>query len=131
MTTVKVTMLLPADWRDAVRYRVEECVSIDDPPYAVPSGFITDGASVPHFLWSVFPPVGRYFIAAVIHDHALVNGAGWRLANTLFDRALRAHDITGWRRRTMVAAVRANGAYQRARAGLGLEARHVGHISDR
>lgn len=129
MKTVNTTMLLPADWRGVVRYRVEERVSINYPPYGVPAGFITDGATVPRWLWSVFPPVGRYFLAAVIHDHALVNAGGWRLANTLFDRALRAHGIAGWRRRAMLSAVRANGAYQKAKAKLGMEARHVGNTS--
>ena len=34
----------------------------------VPKGFITDGASVPQILWSLLPPEGEYFRAAIIHD---------------------------------------------------------------
>lgn len=34
----------------------------------VPKGFETDGASVPQFLWSLFPAWGSYSRAAVIHD---------------------------------------------------------------
>lgn len=34
----------------------------------VPEGFITDFASIPRFLWSIYPPTGRYQEAAVIHD---------------------------------------------------------------
>ncbi|RYD62768.1 MAG: DUF1353 domain-containing protein, partial [Verrucomicrobiaceae bacterium] len=34
----------------------------------VPKGFVTDGASVPQFLWSLFPAWGSYSRAAVIHD---------------------------------------------------------------
>jgi hypothetical protein len=34
----------------------------------VPKGFITDGASVPRAFWSIFPPFGASFYAAVIHD---------------------------------------------------------------
>jgi hypothetical protein len=35
----------------------------------VPTGFETDGASVPQVFWSVFPPLGKYFPAAVLHDY--------------------------------------------------------------
>ncbi len=35
----------------------------------VPSGFITDFASVPRFFWRLFPPTGEYGKAAVIHDY--------------------------------------------------------------
>jgi hypothetical protein len=34
----------------------------------VDPGFVTDGASVPQFLWVILPPWGRYSRAAVIHD---------------------------------------------------------------
>jgi hypothetical protein len=35
----------------------------------VPSGFVSDGASVPRVFWSIFPPFGKYFKAAIIHDY--------------------------------------------------------------
>ncbi|MBN9346627.1 MAG: DUF1353 domain-containing protein [Devosia sp.] len=34
----------------------------------VPSGFLTDGASVPSWLWGAIPPDGMSFKAAVVHD---------------------------------------------------------------
>ena len=34
----------------------------------VPTGFLTDGASVPRMFWNIFNPVGPTFPAAVIHD---------------------------------------------------------------
>lgn len=34
----------------------------------VPAGFITDGASIPRFLWAVLPTWGRYSRPAVVHD---------------------------------------------------------------
>ena len=38
-------------------------------PFIVPEGFITDYASVPRLLWSIFPPNGqRYGVAAIVHD---------------------------------------------------------------
>lgn len=41
----------------------------------VPAGFITDGASVPRFLWALLPSWGSYSRAAVVHDFlcALLN----------------------------------------------------------
>lgn len=35
----------------------------------VPSGFVTDFASIPRGLWNLFPPIGRYGKAAVLHDY--------------------------------------------------------------
>jgi hypothetical protein len=35
----------------------------------VPKGFLTDGASVPQFLWSMFPAWGSYSRAALVHDY--------------------------------------------------------------
>ena len=34
----------------------------------VEKGFISDLASVPKYLWAIFPPFGEYTEAAVIHD---------------------------------------------------------------
>jgi hypothetical protein len=34
----------------------------------IPAGFVTDFASIPRFLWSIYPPTGRYQEAAVVHD---------------------------------------------------------------
>lgn len=35
----------------------------------VPTGFVTDFASVPRIFWSIYPPFGRYSKAAVLHDY--------------------------------------------------------------
>lgn len=35
----------------------------------VPTGFLTDGASVPRFLWSFAPPWSSYGQSAVLHDY--------------------------------------------------------------
>jgi hypothetical protein len=32
------------------------------------SGFQTDLASIPRFLWSIYPPFGKYTNAAIVHD---------------------------------------------------------------
>jgi hypothetical protein len=35
----------------------------------VPRGFITDFASTPRFVWSIYPTIGNYSKAAVLHDY--------------------------------------------------------------
>lgn len=35
----------------------------------VPIGFITDFATIPRSLYSIFPPIGRYNKAAMMHDY--------------------------------------------------------------
>lgn len=34
----------------------------------IPKGFVCDGASVPRFLWAIFPPFHRWTDSAIIHD---------------------------------------------------------------
>ena len=51
----------------------------------VPAGFVTDYASIPRPLWSVFPPHHSYSRAAVIHDYLYWTQACTRLqADNLF-----------------------------------------------
>lgn len=120
---IPVKVLTPDDWTEPTRYRVTKTTKIAG--YTVPEGFITDGASVPRFLWWLFPPVGRYFAAAVVHDHALASGLGWGESNDLFKEVLRDLGIAAWRRELMVAAVRLNGVWQKGKAAIGLDGRYV------
>ena len=80
----------------------------------VPPGTITDLASVPRMFWRVFPPFGRYSLAAIVHDHLYRSnpynmkrkkadevflsamqelGVSW-LTRTLVHRAVR---VGGWK----------------------------------
>jgi len=38
-------------------------------PIVVPRGFVTDFASVPRSVWSIYPTTGPYTAAAVLHDY--------------------------------------------------------------
>lgn len=75
---------------------------------AVPKGFITDFASVPRLLWSVFPPMGRYSRAAVIHDWLYSNSKTCSrfLADAIFRDAMKDLGVPMWRRVVMYYAVR-------------------------
>jgi hypothetical protein len=76
----------------------------------VPRGFASDGASVPRLFWRLFPPMGRYTGAAVLHDclyrHRVLPR---KQADDIFRDAcieLGVGKFTAW---TMYFAVRAGG----------------------
>ncbi len=50
---------------------IEVIVDIDGKPYVfkVPAGFQTDFASVPRWLHGLVPPMGKYALAALVHDY--------------------------------------------------------------
>lgn len=89
----------------------------------VPTGFHTDGASVPRMFWPIFDPFsGDYFHAALIHDYlyskcsnghfdcnratadrifkeAMFNrGVGWLTRETIY-RAVRIGGGRSWKRK--------------------------------
>ena len=49
---------------------LEYCVGAPDSleKVFIPCGFKTDFASTPRILWPIFPPMGKYTAAAVVHD---------------------------------------------------------------
>ena len=53
-------------------------ISLVAPAYviSVPVGYVTDLASVPRILWSVFPPHGRYAKATIIHNCCTTTRSG-------------------------------------------------------
>lgn len=75
----------------------------------VPTGFVTDGATVPRWFWPIYPPVDQYMPAAILHDWMLLEGRGWRAANDAFRAALAALGIPRWRAAPMVLATRLYG----------------------
>lgn len=63
----------------------------------VPAGFLTDFASIPRVLWSLWPPTGAYGKAAVVHDALYawpyvrrVDGPSRRVTKAEADRILLA-----------------------------------------
>ena len=75
--------------------------------HIVPSGFITDFASVPRGLWNLFPPSGRYTPAAVYHDHLYRLGTTSReYADAEFLAGMTALEVPWWQRTLMYWAVR-------------------------
>lgn len=78
----------------------------------IPFGFKSDGASVPRFLWNIYPPFGEYLEAAVIHDwfcvlgHAGTSPIGSQEAAKLFLEVMEVLGVGKWKRSKMYWAVR-------------------------
>lgn len=69
---------------------------IDNCLIRIPVGFVTDGASIPRCLWSIYPPWGRYSRAAVCHDYLyspkcviIKDGEAYKPTRAFADRTLR------------------------------------------
>jgi len=78
----------------------------------VPVGFYTDGASVPRFFWWLFPPMGKYAGAAVVHDYLLFTKMDRQFADDTFYRAMITLGVAKWRAKSMWAAVRVFGFFR-------------------
>lgn len=79
---------------------------------AVPSGFLTDGASVPRIFWSLFSPFGDYFRAALVHDYLYSPGNrkfSRRESDRIFLDAMEDAGVSWIKRQTIYRAVRLGG----------------------
>lgn len=73
----------------------------------VPEGFVTDFASVPRPLWSIFPPDGKYSQAAVLHDYCYCHHTyNRKKCDQVFLEAMEVLKVSWWKRRLMYRAVR-------------------------
>lgn len=98
-----VDIILPQRTFEKTTYRLLQQMELAG--VEVPAGFVTDGASVPRLLWWLFPPTGRYFLAAVVHDYLLDSGYNWHYANKKFAEALYVQGVSPWVRWSMFSAV--------------------------
>jgi hypothetical protein len=79
-------------------------------PVIIHCGFITDCASVPRFLWSIIPPIGRYTKAAILHDYLYRKGIFTKeQADKIFLEAMIILDCSVWKRNAMYAGVKVGG----------------------
>lgn len=88
-----------------------------DTVICVPAGTCTDLASVPRFLWTIFPPHGRWAKAAIIHDYLYANAIGSKAdADRTFLEAMEVLGVSWMVRTTMYWAVRlfGRGSYGKA-----------------
>ena len=73
----------------------------------VPKGYISNYASTPRLLWSIFPPWGEYNRAAILHDYLCDYGECSRFqTDSVFREAMAQLGVPTWRRVIMYYAVR-------------------------
>jgi len=100
---ITADIIPPDKWWRRVKYRLIKPVEVGC--YSVPEGFVSDGATVPRLLWPIFPPVGRYMVAALVHDYQLTRTSR-EAADQAFADTMKVLDIEPWRRHLMYIAVR-------------------------
>ena len=72
----------------------------------VPKGFVTDFASTPSLLKSVFPKSGPYLVGAIVHDYLYWNQSCTKeQADNIFLQAMEKAKIGSIKRKTIWAAV--------------------------
>ena len=87
---------------------------VDGFSVVVPAGFRTDFASVPRYLWPVFPPTGQWMAAAVVHDYLYRETSCSRfLADACFREAMSVLGVPLATRVAMYYAVRVGGGFAR------------------
>lgn len=75
--------------------------------YIVPRGFSTDLASVPRFLWAIYPPYGKYTSAAVLHDYLCESEwVSRKDGDKLFLEAMKHSNVGNFKRTLIYLAVR-------------------------
>ena len=81
-------------------------VLIGGMPILIPAGFVSDGASVPRFLWAIIPPYGRYTKAAIVHDFLYKTGLFTKAqADWIFLDMMDHCGVPTWKRNVMYAGV--------------------------
>jgi hypothetical protein len=76
----------------------------------VPADFVTDFASIPRALWSIYPPAGKWGRAAVIHDYLYAVGDRPRIeCDQVFLEAMEVLGVPWVRRHLLYRAVRVGG----------------------
>ena len=95
---------------DGRNLRIIAPMSYIDPKgktWKVQKGMTTDGASVPRFFWSLFPPFsGKHRRAAVLHDrYCQTRNRPWRSVHQMFYDAMLAAGVDVVSANTMYGAV--------------------------
>ena len=73
----------------------------------VPKGYSTDFASVPRFLWNIFPPWGKYGKAAVVHDWLCdIKDRPSKEVHKIFLEAMAVLKVPRWKRNIMYFGVK-------------------------
>ncbi len=75
---------------------------------SIPVGYVTDGASIPRFLWSIVGhPLAEYAQSAVVHDIIYGDKRYTRKkCDQIFLEAMKVQGVSLWKRRIIYRALR-------------------------
>ena len=105
-TPAELRMLDNYQWELLTEFDYHEGCYPSAAVITVPAGTVTDLASVPRVLWTIFPPHGRYAKAAIVHDYLYEQGIGTKdWADRIFLEAMEVLGVPRWRRVLMYWAV--------------------------
>jgi hypothetical protein len=78
----------------------------------VPAGFESNLASVPWWMWWIFPPVDDYFFSVILHDYLYTGATSLTrgTADAFMREAMIPDGVSPFRRRVMYYGVRLFGA---------------------
>ena len=96
-------LIAPISWKPNPGQETYEAVN-------VPTGFVTDFASIPRVFWSVLRPDGEYAYAAVVHDYLYWTQTRSREeADQILKMAMEDFDVGATSLSTIFSAVRLGG----------------------
>ena len=112
-----LTILLKKEYSKPDRFEVAQDVDVEifGRNFTIPAGYKTDFASVPQFLWGIFPPHGLAAIPSLIHDYMYDNRVfaddlgdenARRLADVFFLNNMTDCGVPRWQRMIYFYAVR-------------------------
>lgn len=113
----ELTILLKKEYSKPDRFEVAQDVDVEifGRNFTIPAGYKTDFASVPQFLWGIFPPHGLAAIPSLIHDYMYDNRIfadelgdenARRLADVFFLNNMTDCGVPRWQRMIYFYAVR-------------------------
>jgi len=103
---IHVKHIPPEHWWKRARWELLQDYTSWNGMVTAPKGFITDGASIPWFLWWRFSPTGKYFGAAIVHDYILIKTRDWKRANDEFGEEMDALKVPKFDKTVLVGAVK-------------------------
>lgn len=119
LSPLRVEFIDGKHWRVLERFDYHVGRSDGEEFVQVEVGFLTDFASIPRPLWSMWPPTGAYGKAAVIHDRLYVapvvrtlttaRAISRKDADAIFLEGMEVLGIGWFTRRTLWTAVRTGG----------------------
>jgi len=100
----------PQRWWQRAKWRVSRKAVVSG--ITIPTGFVTDGASIPWLLRLLVSPTGKAMEAATLHDFLLFQLSptdSRENADWYFLKAMRQCGVKEWRAQLMYAAVHSYG----------------------